>query len=346
MNRSRVAILGATGYGGGELLRLLLPHPDVEVVYATSRSQAGMAVGRVHRNLLGLTDLEFSAPTRESIARDVDVVIGALPHGASAQTLAPFVDAGVRVLDLSGDFRLRTPEGYRRWYRGDHPRADLLAHAVYGIPELHREQLRDAALVASPGCFATALNLCLLPLAAGWQGGLHAVGMTGSSGSGADPGEGTHHPTRAQTLRPYKVLSHQHVGEVLQLLALAGAPADAVDALHFTPVSAPLVRGIVVVVQGRLGEPRTTDQLEQHFRTFYAGHPFVKVLTTREPEAATVATTNFAEVRVRASADGGVHVICAIDNLVKGGAGQAVQNLNLMLGLEETTGLTWSGTWP
>jgi N-acetyl-gamma-glutamyl-phosphate/LysW-gamma-L-alpha-aminoadipyl-6-phosphate reductase len=340
---TRVSILGATGYGGGELLRLLLSHPEVQVVHATSRSQAGLPVGRVHRNLLGLTDLEFSAPSFDEVAANTDVVIGALPHGASAQTLGAYVDAGLRVIDLSGDFRLRDADTYRTWYKAEHPRPDLLPRAVYGCPEAYRDAIATAQLVASPGCFATAINLALLPMAAELDGRVTVVGMTGSSGSGADPAEGTHHPTRAATLRPYKVLSHQHGGEVLQLAAAQGAQGMS---LEFTPVSAPLVRGILVVAHASLRSAATTASVERQFREFFAGHPFVKVLTTREPECAPIAGTNFAEVRARVSADGRLHVTCAIDNLVKGGAGQAVQSLNLMLGVSERCGLEWAGTWP
>jgi N-acetyl-gamma-glutamyl-phosphate reductase len=340
---ARVSILGATGYGGSELLRLLLSHPGVSVVHATSRSQAGTSVGRVHRNLLGLTDLEFSAPSVAELAASSDVVVGALPHGASAETLGACLDAGLKVVDLSGDFRLRAPSLYQTYYRAVHPRPDLLNRAVYGCPEVARDAIRSATLVASPGCFATAINLALLPLASSLVGRVQVVGMTGSSGSGAEASEGTHHPTRAGTLRPYKVLSHQHIGEVVQLAQQQGATDMALD---FTPVSAPLVRGILVVLTAALTDSVSTEQVERTYREYYASHPFVKVLTSREPECASIATTNFAEVRARATGDGRLHVVCAIDNLMKGGAGQAVQSLNLMLGLPERSGLEWTGTWP
>lgn len=339
---TRVAILGATGYGGGELLRFLLRHPGVEVVHATSRSRSGQLVGQVHRNLLGLTDLEFSSPGEAELRASTDVVIGALPHGASAEVLAPFVAAGHPVVDLSGDYRLRDLDAYRRWYGRPHPHPELMGRAVYGCPEFSAEAIAGSRLVASPGCFATAMNLALLPAArsGGLRGRVRVVGMTGSSGSGAEAKAGTHHPERSQTLRPYKVLSHQHVPEVVQLCADAGSAIEAVD---FTPISAPLVRGILVVVEAAWSGDR--DPVEV-YREAYATAPFVKVVTSREPECATVAGTNYAEVRPRRGADGGLHVVCAIDNLVKGGAGQAVQCLNLMLGLDETTGLDWPGMWP
>ena len=345
MNPTRVAILGATGYGGGELLRVLLRHPAVEVAVATSRSETGTPVGHVHANLLGLTDLAFTSPTIDQVAARADIVIGALPHGASAEALAPYLERGMRVVDLSGDYRLRDLDAYRTWYKREHPHPEWIEHAVYGAPELNAAAIDGARLVASPGCFATAMNLSMFPAASAGllRGRPQVVAMTGSSGSGANAKSGTHHPTRASTLRPYKVLKHQHVPEVVQALADAGSTVDGID---FTPVSAPLVRGILAVVTAELAEPRDTDAVARMYRDFYAPHPFVKVLTTREPECAPVATTNFAEVRARVTPDGRLHVVCAIDNLVKGGAGQAVQSLNRMLGVDETTGLDAPGTWP
>lgn len=342
---TRVSILGATGYGGGELLRVLLRHPDVEVVYATSRSAAGTPVGRVHLNLAGLTDLEFSAPDDDAIAEESEIVFGALPHGASAEVLSAFVDRGVRVIDLSGDFRLRDMGDYRRWYKREHPRPDLVERAVYGCPELNAERIAGAELVASPGCFATALNLALLPAARAGviAGRVSAVCMTGSSGSGAEATSGTHHPTRAGTLRPYKVLAHQHTPEVVQLVGDAGS---LVEGLDFTPVSAPLVRGILAVVSVDLTREFTSAEVADLYATSYADAPFVKVLSEREPECGPIAGTNYVEVRARVTEAGRLHVVSAIDNLVKGGAGQAVQSLNLMLGVDETTGLDWPGSWP
>lgn len=345
MTPTRVAILGATGYGGGELLRVLLRHPAVEVTLATSRSETGTPVGQVHANLLGLTDLAFTSPTHDQIARDADLVIGALPHGASAEVLAPYLERGMRVVDLSGDYRLRDLDAYRTWYKREHPHPEWIEHAVYGSPELNGAAIDDAQLVASPGCFATAMNLAMMPAAAAGllRGRPQVVAMTGSSGSGANAKSGTHHPTRAGTLRPYKVLQHQHVPEVIQALGDAGSTIAGID---FTPVSAPLVRGILAVVTADLTETRDADAIARLYRDFYAPHPFVKVLHTREPECGPVATTNFAEVRARVTADGRLHAVCAIDNLVKGGAGQAVQSLNRMLGVDETTGLDAPGTWP
>ncbi|MEQ8822353.1 MAG: N-acetyl-gamma-glutamyl-phosphate reductase [Sumerlaeia bacterium] len=335
------AILGATGYGGGELLRLLGAHPRVEVAYATSRSKAGVPVGQVHRGMLGRSDLQFSDPAPDAIIDACDVVFGAMPHAASAQALAPFVDAGVPVVDLSGDFRLRDVATYEKWYKHTHPRPDLLSKAVYGCPELNREALRGAKLIACAGCFATAINLALLPAAAARAiaGPASIVAMTGSSGSGTEAKPGTHHPTRAMTLRPYKVLDHQHTPEVLQLLADAG---KAPDFLEFTPISAPIVRGILVVATAPVAEGFDAPAA---YADFYADAPFVQVLDGGEPEPGPIAGTNFTEVRARVK-NGRLHVTCAIDNLVKGASGQAIQCFNLAMGWPEDLGLGAVGAWP
>jgi len=345
----RVSILGATGYGGGELLRLLLRAPEFRIAFATSRAKGGTPVGGVHRNLDGLTELCFSDPSREEIAEKSDVIIGALPHGASAETLSWFIDAGKRVIDLSGDFRLRDAESYKRWYEHDHPRPDLLARSVYGCTELNAERIAGAQLVAAPGCFATAINLALLPAAsAGLLRGIPVVtGLTGSSGAGAEHTATTHHPTRAQTIRPYKVLKHQHTPEILQL---AGDAGSALGGLSFIPISAPIVRGILVSVSAELGGAMSQKETAALYRDFYAKRgPFVKVLGDREPECGSIAGTNYAEVRARVGEDGRLHVVATIDNLLKGGAGQGVESLYLMHGLDPaaaTSPLSWPGMWP
>lgn len=343
--RKRVAILGATGYGGGELLRLLLTHPAVDIRYVTSRSKAGTPVGKVHRNLDGICDLTFSTPTDKALIDECDVIFGALPHGASAEVLAPFVKAGIPTIDLSGDFRLRNLDDYATWYKRTHPHPELIDQAVYACPEFNAKALANAKLVACPGCFATSVNLGVLPFAKAGvaTGRVNVVAMTASSGSGASASAGTHHPERSQTLRPYKVLSHQHVPEVIQLAKDAGSTLEAID---FTPVSAPIARGILSILTIPTTRVLSQAEVDQMVADVYDDAPFVKVLHDREPECASIATTNYAEFRARAMPDGGVHVSTTVDNLVKGASGQAVQALNLMLGLPETTGLEWMGTWP
>lgn len=345
MTTQRIAILGATGYGGGELLRLLLAHPAADIRYVTSRSAAGQPVGSVHRNLDGLCDLEFSNPDVDTLIKDCDVIFGALPHGASAEVLAPFIQAGIPTIDLSGDFRLRSLADYKRWYKREHPHPELIEQAVYACPELNAEALKTAKLVACPGCYATSVNLGLLPFAKAGvaTGRVNVVAMTASSGSGASASKGTHHPERSQTLRPYKVLTHQHVPEIVQLVKDAGSELEGID---FTPVSAPIARGILAVMTIPTTRILTQDEVDKMVADAFEDAPFVKVLHTREPECASIATTNYAEFRARAIPTGGVHVSTTVDNLIKGASGQAIQAFNLMQGLPETTGLEWMGTWP
>ena len=342
---TRVAILGATGYGGGELLRFLLLRDDVQVVHATSRTKAGQPIGSLHRNFEGLSDLCFSDPSTEQLLNEADIIFGAMPHGESVKALEPFIRAGKRVIDLSADYRLKNPDDYARWYHRPHEATDLLPQAVYGLPEANRDAIASATLVACPGCFATAIELALLPAArAGWlTDRIDVTAMTGSSGSGMTPAEGTHHPLRDGNLRAYKVLEHQHEPEILQALREAGG---APTGLAFTPISAPLVRGILAVVQTDLPASVTEAEVQAAFDETYAAAPFIKRIRGREPQLTAIVTTNFVEVRARRTPQGRLHVTTAIDNLVKGASGQAVQCMNLMLELPETTGLAHPGFWP
>jgi N-acetyl-gamma-glutamyl-phosphate reductase len=282
-------------------------------------------------------------------ARGADVVLLALPHRVAATQVPELVAAGARAVDMSGDFRLKRAAQYERSYGHVHPCPELLPRFVYGLPELNREAIRRARLVASPGCFATTIELALLPLAGAGllEGVVHVQGITGSSGSGAAPSAGTHHPVRAGTLRAYKPLEHQHVPEIEETLAAAGAGDVAV---RFVPVSAPLGRGILATAFLELPEEWTQERLEALYRERYAGEPFVRVPRRRLPEVAAVSGSNFAEVGVAAGPPRGgrrtVTAFGATDNLVKGGAGQAIQNMNLMLGLDEMASLADPGPWP
>jgi N-acetyl-gamma-glutamyl-phosphate reductase len=255
----------------------------------------------------------------------------------------------LRVVDMSGDFRLKDAAAYERYYGQRHPHPELLADFVYGLPELNREKIRGARFVSSPGCFATAIELSLLPLArAGLLSGtVHVQGITGSSGSGVAAQATTHHPVRAANLRAYKPLWHQHVPEITEALTAAGGRDVEV---RFVPVSAPLVRGILSTSFLELPDAWTEERLQELYREAYAGEPFVRVPGRRLPEVAAVSGSNFAEVGVAAGmASRGrrtVTLIAAIDNLVKGGAGQAIENMNLLLGLDETLSLADTGPWP
>ena len=348
--RFRAAVIGGSGYGGAELIRRLLIHPDVELVRVASVDFVGEPLSAADPALEQLTELRFEGIPPAQAASGVDVVLLGLPHTVAAASVPELAALpGLKLVDMSGDFRLKDVEAYQRWYRHRHPCPALLADFVYGLPELNRAAIRAARLVASPGCFATAIELMLLPLArAGLLSGVvHVQGITGSSGSGVAPSAGTHHPVRAGNLKAYKPLEHQHVPEVTETLLQAGARDLR---LRFVPVSAPLSRGILATAFVELPEAWTQERLDALYRDRYAGEPFVRVPRRRLPEVAAVSGSNFAEVGVVAGeAQDGVRtvtVLGALDNLVKGGAGQAIQNMNLLLGLDERASLADPGPWP
>jgi N-acetyl-gamma-glutamyl-phosphate reductase len=297
-----------------------------------------------------LTDLRFEGISPAEAGRGVDVVLLGLPHTVAAAKVPELADIpGLKVVDMSGDFRLKDAHVYKRWYKHTHPCPERLADFVYGLPELNRAAIRTARFVASPGCFATAIELMLLPLArAGLLNGIvHVQGITGSSGSGVAPSAGTHHPVRASNLKSYKPLDHQHVPEITATLEQAGARELQ---LRFVPVSAPLSRGILATGFVELPEEWSQDRLDALYRETYSGEPFVRVPGKRLPEVAAVSGSNFAEVGlVSGTAHAGRRTVTcfgALDNLVKGGAGQAIQNMNLLLGLDERASIADPGPWP
>jgi N-acetyl-gamma-glutamyl-phosphate/LysW-gamma-L-alpha-aminoadipyl-6-phosphate reductase len=349
MRRFRAAIYGGSGFAGAELVRRLLIHPEVELVRVCSIDHVGEPLSSAHPHLEGATDLTFvELPPREA-AIDVDVVLLGLPHSASFGVVESLLPTPVKIIDMSGAFRLKRAEAYARFYGGVHPHPELLDRFVYGLPELNRERIRSAKLVSSPGCFATTVELGLLPLArAGFlDGAVDVVGITGSSGAGVTPTATTHHPTRAQNLRTYKPLVHQHVPEIEEALGAAGARNIAVQ---FVPVSAPLSRGIFATSFVRVSDRHWEAEIENAFSTYYEDEPFVRVPKKRLPEVVAVSGSNHAEVgAVMGPVEGGkrlVTVFSVTDNLVKGGAGQAIQNMNLMLGLDERLSLEDVGGYP
>ena len=348
--RFKATVIGGSGYGGAEMIRRLLIHPDVELVRVASIDHVGEPVAAVHPNLEGATDLTFENLTPSQAAAGCDVALLALPHKVTAAKVPELLAMpGLKIVDMSGDFRLRSADEYRVYYGAAHPHPELLGTFVYGLPELDREAIRSALCVASPGCFATTMELALLPLA---RGGLlppvvHVSGITGSSGSGIAPGATTHHPSRAGNLRTYKPLEHQHVPEVVQTLRDAGAREVA---LQFVPVSAPLVRGIFVTAFLELGADVSAERLAALFDRTYAGAAFVRRPKQRLPEVVAVAGSNYAEVGFAVGPVRGerrtVTCFAATDNLIKGGAGQAIQSMNIMLGVDEKTTLEDPGSWP
>jgi N-acetyl-gamma-glutamyl-phosphate reductase len=348
--RFRASVIGGSGYGGAEIIRRLLVHPDVDLVRVASIDHVGERLASAIPSLEGRSDLRFENVTPLEAADGCDVVFAGLPHKVSAKMLPEVLEkTSARVVDLSGDFRLKGAAAYERYYGAPHPRPDLLGTFVYGLPEIHRERIASARAVASPGCFATTIALGLLPIArAGLLSGVvHTTGITGSSGSGALPSEGTHHPVRASNLRTYRPLTHQHTPEIEETLASVGGSGFS---LRFIPISAPLPRGILAISQ--LEVPSSVDEatLARAFESAYAGERFVRIPEKRLPEVVAVSGSNHAEVGFVLGPAGGatrtVTCLSALDNLVKGGAGQAVQSMNVMLGLREDTTLEDPGPWP
>ena len=339
------AILGASGYGAGELLRLLTQHPEVEVVAVTSTSQAGAPVAELHPHLRGFYDLQ----TTESVdfarlsAAGQAVVFSALPRGASATAIDVLLSAvqhvdgcaPVRIIDLSGDFRLTDARQHIRYY----PDTPLLPERrqtfVYGLPELFRAQIRTAHHVANAGCLASASILAAAPLVQGdFAGPLAIDAKTGSSGAGRQLKESTHHPTRHADFRAYEPLSHQHEPEIRQAL---GDPQGERFQTSFVAQSMDTARGIFVTIHATLAQPTEAAELRRRYADFYAASPFVRVIAG-SPALQNVVGSNFCDIGL-AVRDRQVIVMAALDNLVKGMAGTAIQNMNLMCGLPETTGL-------
>ena len=339
----RVGVFGGSGYGGAELLRILLFHPHAEVALVTANEHAGKAVGEVHKNLYGLTPLRFErAPEDLESLGDLDCVFLALPHG-QALGVAPRLPAGVKVIDLSGDFRLTDRDAFEKFYGREHTSMDLQREFVYGLTEVNREEIRSAHLVSNPGCFATATLLGLAPLAANnlTKGRVVVDAKTGSSGSGAKPAANTHHPQRANSFYAYKPFAHQHVPEIEQGLGRVG---DWTGELVFMTHSLPVSRGIFASIYVETREEMTAAEAREIFSDYYEGGFFVR-LVEGSPDINWVKLTNFCDIGFAARGRQLV-VFSAIDNLVKGASGQAVQNMNLMFGLDEKAGLMLVGGNP
>ncbi|MFL5401672.1 MAG: N-acetyl-gamma-glutamyl-phosphate reductase [Gemmatimonadales bacterium] len=343
----KVAVLGGSGYAGGELLRLLLQHRDVTECIATSRSQAGKAIGEVHPALAPLTDARFAGTTAGEAARGMDVVFLSLEHGESSRIAADVFEAGPQlVVDLAADFRVQDLQLYQRHY-GIHPAPELVPRFHYGLADVLGSKLRGVRAIASPGCFATAAQLALYPLArAGLDVTPSLFAITGSSGAGAQPKPSTHHPSRAHNLFAYSVLAHRHEAEILQGWRHWLGRDDATARLMAH--SGPFVRGIYLTLHAFLppGSVTTAGAAAGWYREAYHRRPFVRVLDS-PPELTHVVGTNYALLHVAESADGReLQVSIAIDNLVKGAAGQAIQAMNLALGIDECAGLTAAAVFP
>jgi [amino group carrier protein]-6-phospho-L-2-aminoadipate/5-phospho-L-glutamate reductase len=347
----KVAVVGGAGYAAGELVRLLLQHPRVTECVVTSRSQAGKPIGEIHPALAPITAARFSGATPGEVARGRDVVFLALEHGESSKVAGEVFEAGPRlVVDLAADFRVQDLRLYQRYY-GSHQAPELVPRFRYGLADVHGPALRDAGAIAVPGCFATAAQLALYPLArAGLDVAASLFAVTGSSGAGAQPKPTTHHPSRAHNLFAYSTLAHRHEAEILQGWREWIGRSDAT--VRLLAHSGPFVRGIYLtlhtfVPDGVNLSSGTHGALPgKWFNDAYAGRPFVRVLTS-PPELTHAVGTNYALIYPVQSENGReLQVSVAIDNLIKGAGGQAIQAMNLALGLDECSGLTAAAVYP
>jgi len=338
----KVAVLGGTGYTGMELLRLLWFHPEVELSFISSESRQGEALAEVHPHFAGVSsELVFSNSNPEEVPTDMEAVFCALPHGSSAGIVKDLLERGFRVIDLSADFRLRESSLYPEWYGQDHPYPSLLQDAVYGLPEVNRACIKEADLIANPGCYPTSVLLALLPLAREGilpEKGLVVDAKSGVSGAGRAPRQAFHFPECQESFKAYRLASHQHTPEMEQELSdNLGKEVS----LIFTPHLIPINRGILSTVYLPMEKNLKEEDIRKLYEDFYSDEEFVKLLgRDLFPETRWVRGSNYCYLNLRSdSRTGTLIIVSAIDNLIKGAAGQAIQNMNLMLGLREGVGL-------
>jgi len=343
----RVGVVGASGYAGGELVRLLLKHGGVELAFATSRRNAGEYLFRVHPNLRGVTEMKFIGNDLTKISGMADLVFTALPHGESLKFMPQLASSGVRVVDLSADFRLRDPADYQTWYGYTHPNPELLERFVYAVPELNREEIAKASLTASPGCMAITSILALAPIFKQRDFAIdrsHVVvdAKIASSGSGGKPSLATHFSERYGVVRPYKPVGHRHSGEIEQVMSgLSGSKVTVSMSAH----AINMVRGILstchVFYEGNV----QNSSVWKMYRSLYNGQPFIRMIKDKQgpfrlPDPKVVIGSNFCDVGFEIDERGHrIVAMGAIDNLLKGAAGNAVQVMNLMLGFDEKQGI-------
>ncbi len=344
----RAGIAGATGYTGIELVRLLLQHPGVEIAAITTEQYVGQELARVYPHLQGRIDLAGEPLDAEKLAA-CDVVFTALPHGHAMAMARAIKAAGHKLIDIGSDFRLRDAAEYTRWYKVEHTATDLLGEAVYGLPELFREQIQGKWLVGNPGCYPTTCALAAAPLlkaGAVERRGIIFDSKSGVSGAGRGLSLGIHFSEVSESFKAYNIAgTHRHTPEIEQTLGdVAGEPI----VINFTPHLLPMVRGILTTAYFNLQSRFSTEQVLGIFREFYAGEPFVRVRPAGDlPATKQVFGSNYVDIGVQVdSRTGRVLVICVEDNLVKGAAGQAIQNMNLLFGLPETTGLLQLPIYP
>ncbi len=344
----KIAIIGSSGYTGGELYRLLLHHPNVIVTAVTSEKSAGKLFSSIFPHLAGLTDLVCEPLNPDVVARKADVVFLALPHVTAQEAAFRFHQLGKKVVDLSADYRLADPALYEQWYEHGHQYPELLKQAVYGLPELHREEIKKAHLIANPGCYPTSAILGLAPLVKKGVIDLKTIvidSKSGVSGAGRTPSIEHQFCEVNEGLMAYKIGMHRHTPEIEQEIGLLAGTAVT---LSFTPHLIPMSRGILSTIYATLNTVMDTTHVHGLYADFFRGEPFVRVLPVGLfPNVRNVRGSNFCDIGVYADPrTGRVVIVTAIDNLVKGASGQAIQNMNLMVGFEETEGLKLAGLFP
>ena len=347
MKAIKVSVIGASGYGGAETVRLLATHPQVQLAYVTAETKKGAAMSSLYPNLRGFVDQMMIEADLERIGSESEVTIVSLPSGMAMNLVPELLKQGSKVIDIAADFRLRQAELYPRWYKVTHTAPEYLHEAVYGLPELHREAIAKARLVANPGCYPAAALLALTPLLGAGRvttRGIVIDAKSGVSGAGRGGGGGFGFSETNENVKAYSVVGHNHTAEIEQELSgVAGATVQVV----FTPHLIPMTRGILVTAYAPLASDLSDSEALALYQQAYAGEPFVRVLDSVLPETKATLGSNFCDVTVKVNQRAGIAIaIAAIDNLGKGAAGQAVQNMNLMCGLPEETGLKFPGVYP
>jgi len=344
----KVGIIGATGYGGAELLRLLLSHPEIEVTsLAAKMDRAKEKIANIFPQLKGKTDLICTDLDVEKMAKVTDFIFLALPHKVSMKIAPWLLEAGKRVIDLSADYRLQDGEAYKKWYKVKHTSKHLLNEAVYGLPEFYRAEIRNATLVANPGCYPTSVILGLAPLLS------HNLieheeiiidSKSGVSGAGRFAGDGFSFPEVAENFKAYKIMSHAHQPEIEEQLSKFCQQEVKVV---FVPHLLPLKRGILSTIYGKLKKEARSSEILKAYHKFYQNEPFIDVLDDKLPETGVISGTNYCQIGLRLGQSmKRIVIISALDNLIKGASGQAIQNMNIMCGFNETDGLNLSTPIP
>jgi N-acetyl-gamma-glutamyl-phosphate reductase len=344
MKTKRIVIVGASGYSGEVLVQLMLNHPQAELVAVTSRQNTGQTLAQIFPKFAGhlkSKEIRFTEPNAEVLAKQADIAFLALPHGVAAEYAVPLLNAGCVVIDLSADFRLKSPETYKEFYAHDHPAADLLKKSVYGLPEIHREAIKKSLLVASPGCYPTSILLPAIPLLqAGLVklDGIIADSLSGVSGAGRKVEQDYLFCECNESMRPYGVPKHRHLSEIEEQLSLA---AKSPIVIQFTPHLIPVNRGILTTLYFEPTEALSDGKISACYKKVYGEEPFVRLLEGKSlPDTKNVVGTNAIEIAWRLDPrTGRLIVMSAIDNLVKGASGQAVQSMNIICGFPETAGL-------